>query len=98
MKNSLLELIFNLLKSNMEWLADQLALLLDKTKAKNPLVWLIVVSLGVGLVFAGNNCMFEICENEWVQFVVQLLGLAITSLAGSRTYERVSKQRKQVEA
>lgn len=72
-----------------------LAPYLDKLKAKNPAVFLLVqtvlAALQFGIIYAVENGV--LAEDGWVTIVLQVLGYAAMALVGSRTFKYVEKKK-----
>ena len=80
MNNSIWEFIKNLFFSQTSFLGQKLALLYERLKFENPIAYLVTMALSVGVLWAGENCMFNICQNEWVVGIVEIISLAAITL------------------
>jgi len=84
--------ILDWLKLYLEPLANKLAVILDNTKASNPLVWLLIVTVTIAANFVASNCsIIGICDNEYAKIVIQFIGYLVLSVTGSRTYVRTQR-------
>jgi len=85
---NILTLILQLLKSSSNWLANQLALFFEKTKISNPLAYTVLMAVATGLLWVGNNCVFDVCQSEWVVVLINILSLAIMALTKPSSWQR----------
>lgn len=92
------QLIWELIKNNLNVIATELAKLFDRFKMNNPLVagGIIAVLIGVQY-FLVESCMFSFCETEWLAQIVNFLSLFLLGIVGSRTSERLAKHKAQLE-
>lgn len=68
---------------------------LDKLKAKNPAVFVLVQTVLATLQFAILYAVEQgvLAEDGWVTIALQVLGYAAMALVGSRTFKYVEKQK-----
>ena len=73
-----------------------LAELIDKFKAKNPLVYAVVIGLLFSAQFVFQNCAaWGICPEgaEWLPTTLEWVGYVLIAITGSRTFDFLPEEK-----
>lgn len=93
------QLIWQLIKNNLETIANELAKLYDRFKMANPLVAGLIVAVLIGVqYFLERHCTFAFCETEWLMEALNFLSLFLLGIVGSRTSKRLADVKAKKEA